>query len=232
NVRYVLVVLLIVLYVPLTGARASVLRSGMMAAVYLFSFVLERTRSSVNILGLAGLLILLANPLDLFSVGFQLSFLAVFALIVLSPELDALLKPVVHPALDSIRVAVSVSWAAWIGVLGCVAYYFEMVTPIGMIANLIIVPLTNVFIGLSAILVLTGGWFPLCALLISRNLQVLLRLIVCFLYYLDMFPGGWFKVRSMSLGMCVMYYVLLGGLVIWMKGKKRKKPSDFRRPLS
>lgn len=231
SARYLAVVLLIGLYVPLTGSRASVLRAGIMAVVYLFSFILERTRSSVNILGLAGLLILLANPLDLFSVGFQLSFLAVFALIVLAPQFEDLFKPFFPPVLDSLRTAAAMSWAAWIGVLGCVAYYFEMVTPIGMIANLIVVPLTNILIGLSAILVLTGGWFPFCAVLISFNLQVILRLVVYFLYVLDRVPGGCVKVSSISLTMCVAYYVLLGGLILGI-GRKRKRPSEIRRPLS
>ena len=84
--RKTLVVLpILVFYAVLTGGDAPVVRSVIMAAMLLLGGLWQRVTNPVNILAVAGLLILALNPLDLFDIGFQLSFAAVFALVVYHP---------------------------------------------------------------------------------------------------------------------------------------------------
>ncbi len=72
---------LLALYVLITGMSASALRAFIMAAVWLLAFVLRRKGHPANILALAFIILCLADPLQVFQPGFQLSF-CVFAVIV------------------------------------------------------------------------------------------------------------------------------------------------------
>lgn len=72
---------LLALYVFITGMSASALRAFIMAAVWLLAFVLRRKGHPANILALAFIILCLADPLQVFHPGFQLSF-CVFAVIV------------------------------------------------------------------------------------------------------------------------------------------------------
>lgn len=72
---------LLALYVFVTGMSASALRAFIMAAVWLLASVLRRKGHPANIMALAFIILCVANPLQVFQPGFQLSF-CVFAVIV------------------------------------------------------------------------------------------------------------------------------------------------------
>ena len=76
RIGYMLTGLLILLYVPLTGSRDSVIRASIMAVVILGGRILERPVNIYNTIGAAALIALMHSPLSLFHAGFQLSFLA------------------------------------------------------------------------------------------------------------------------------------------------------------
>ena len=80
--HYILTILLLIAYAVLTGGQPPVVRATIMAAVFLAGFILEREPESINTLACAALLILFVNPVNLFDVGFQLSFVSVLAIIV------------------------------------------------------------------------------------------------------------------------------------------------------
>ena len=74
-------------YALLAGAQTPVLRSLIMVVVFIVAFCAQRQRSSFTTLAFAALLILIENPLSLFTVSFQLSFIAVASLIFVFPKL-------------------------------------------------------------------------------------------------------------------------------------------------
>lgn len=84
---YVLTTGFVIFYVLLTGASPSVVRAGIMAVVFLTSFVIERETYSINTLAFAAFLILWLDPQNIFDVGFQLSFISVLAILLFIPVL-------------------------------------------------------------------------------------------------------------------------------------------------
>ncbi len=68
-------------YALLTGARPSAVRAAVMGAVVCGGWMLRRPVHPANTFALAWLAVLAWNPTDLFTPGFQLSFLSVFVLI-------------------------------------------------------------------------------------------------------------------------------------------------------
>ncbi len=75
------------MYYVLVGARIPAERATIMGLVFASAILLERRWHSVNSLALAGLLILFVSPLSLYTPGFQLSFVAVFGILLAVPHL-------------------------------------------------------------------------------------------------------------------------------------------------
>lgn len=80
-------------YILMTGMETPVLRAGLMIQLYLLGKLLKREAEPVNRLSLAGLILLFAKPVNLFEIGFQLSFLATLGIIWLYPLFKTWLQP-------------------------------------------------------------------------------------------------------------------------------------------
>lgn len=79
-----IVIFLLISYAFLTGGRPSVIRATIMTVVFLASLIVEKEFDAFNTLCLAAAIILVINPLNLFDVGFQLSFTCVLSIIYLN----------------------------------------------------------------------------------------------------------------------------------------------------
>lgn len=84
--KVLMMMLFLWVYCLLAGANPPVLRATIMTSVFLLGRLLYRSSSVLNTLGLAGFLILFWNPLQLEAAGFQLSFLAVAGMVILTPR--------------------------------------------------------------------------------------------------------------------------------------------------
>ncbi|MFQ5841642.1 MAG: DNA internalization-related competence protein ComEC/Rec2 [Thermodesulfobacteriota bacterium] len=168
----------LVLYTFIAGARISTIRAAIMIVIYLISILLDRQRNLYNTLAVAALLILLVSPTSLLDVSFQLSFVAVLAILYLVPRFSEFL-PKPHPLLlkkpspsrailSHLKAFLFVSLAAMVGTWPLVAYYFNRMSVIGLLSNLIIVPLAGfvVIMGLITSLVALI-WSPLSPLLVT-----------------------------------------------------------------
>jgi len=134
-----------VLYCLMTGANAPVVRATVITLVVLMGYVLEREPDMLNNLALAALIILVINPLSLFDASFQLSFLATLGIVYLVPFFDANFKKVL-PGWFATPFAVSVS--AQIGVAPLIAYYFNKISIVALVANIFVVPIMGAVLAL------------------------------------------------------------------------------------
>lgn len=84
---------IIIAYCSIVGARAPAIRAGVMGLVVAFAVIADRDWRSLNSLALAALVVLALQPLSVFTLGFQLSFLAVFGILLVVPKVsDRLLR--------------------------------------------------------------------------------------------------------------------------------------------
>jgi competence protein ComEC len=145
------------LYAWLTGFQASVLRAATMLSLIGLAQVLQVTTSSINQLGAAGTFILLAEPNALFSVGFQLSFAAVGAILMWAPILSKLFRTQ-HLQVNKIVNGACVSTAAQAGSSPLSIYYFHNFPLLFLPANLIAIPLATVILYGALVLLLLGSF--------------------------------------------------------------------------
>ena len=130
----------VVFYLFLSGAAAATQRSVLMICAVVLALYVKRELDPANCIMLAAGAILFTAPETLFDLSFQLSFLAIWGLVVLAPVLSAPFNRV-RGAPGWLLLLLAASAAAILATLVPVAYYFHRVSFIGLLANPVIVPL-------------------------------------------------------------------------------------------
>ena len=170
----------LVFYALITGLPPSVVRASTMGCVALLGMVGQRDIDGGNILGIAGLGLLIVRPQDLFDVGFQLSFVATGGILIFYRPLRDLLPQKKGWYDTCIAGPLAVSLAAQATTLPFIVAYFGLVSVIGLIANLIVVPLIGIGVGLGLLTVLAFAcWEPLATILNAANWLILSGAIKC-----------------------------------------------------
>jgi competence protein ComEC len=139
----------IVLYVLLVGADAVVVRAGLMGILVVWATYLGRQSTAVVSLFAAGLAMTLANPLTLWDVGFQLSFVATLSLILFATPMTQRFEAAVRQRLPTglaptllgfFNDALIVTLAATVLTLPLIAYYFGRISIVSPLTNLLVLP--------------------------------------------------------------------------------------------
>ena len=156
RVRAALILLFLWVYAFLTGLSPSTVRACVMATIILAGNLVGRKAMPMNSLFVAFFVMLLYNPHYLFQAAFQLSFLSVFTILLVYPPLYSCLSPK-REIFRFLWSCIAVSAAAQLGTLPLVLYYFHELPLLGLLTNLIVVPL------LPVLLVLGFLWLALSA---------------------------------------------------------------------
>ncbi|MEI7904019.1 MAG: ComEC/Rec2 family competence protein [Candidatus Firestonebacteria bacterium] len=127
----------IIFFCLITGSSPSVVRATIMACLYLLSIALERDADIYNVMGLSCLIVLALNPLDIYDIGFQLSYIATFGIVFLVPRFQKALA--FMPGW--LAGAISVTLSAQLFVLPVLAYYFYYISVSSLLVNILISPM-------------------------------------------------------------------------------------------
>ena len=140
--KVLLIISLIWYYSLITGFCPAVLRSAIMLSVFILAKAFTRNSNSYNIMGFSAFFLLIWNPLLLYDVGFQLSFISVFGLIYLQPKIYQLYTPA-NKWMDKIWSPIALSLAAQIITFPLSIYYFHQFPIYFLLGNLfILIPIT------------------------------------------------------------------------------------------
>ena len=142
-IRACIVLTSIWIYAFIVGLPVSVLRAAVMFSILTFIQFLNRRAFSLNSLSCAALVLLFANPLLLWDVSFQMSFLSVLALFLFYPLFTFSLSPatsLIGRLFNAVLKMMAVSLSAQIGVAPLVLYYFGGFPTYFLLANVIAVP--------------------------------------------------------------------------------------------
>ena len=141
SLQLLVVLTVIWIFVLLTGAKASVLRAGIMFSVFAVGMSYFPKMQSLNTLACAAIFILAINPNHVFDVGFQLSFSAVAGILMLVPVLRQIF-PVPKFLIPKYLLDITyVSIAAQLATLPFSLYYFQQFPSFGLLTNLVAIPL-------------------------------------------------------------------------------------------
>lgn len=190
--RFCLTIPVLIIYCLMTGASNPVVRATIMAVFFMLGYLFKREPDIYNSLSMAATFILALNPLQLFEIGFQLSFASVLSIVYLYPKIKAILRlePIKVTYLRFLLDGCLVSFSAWLGTAGFIAYYFKMFSPITVLANILIVPLATLITLCGLSLVLIGLICPPLGPIFAYNCELLTALLININAALIRLPGA------------------------------------------
>ena len=218
-------------YALLTGADTGVLRSGLMLGLGFLALCLGRSYDLRSAASLALFLLLLRSPLQLFQCGFQLSFLAVFAI---GGPGQALVRR--YAAKRKLLAALLQSLTVFLVTLPVIAYWFFSLPPYGILLNLALIPMTGFMLFLGLLTLAAASLVPPLAALPALFLEcglalqnALCALAECLPFHRLLIgrPRLW-QLLLYSLFLCLCFGLLLDKVP--RRGKVSKK--QFRRALT
>lgn len=220
--KYLLALGFILTYSVLTGFEPSIQRAFVVSVLVMGAHFFIYEADSFNLLGQAGVILLLMKPMELFSVSFQLTFAATLGLIlglrVFGPYLSLL------PSWSRGMGAVLISTAgAQILVTPFLALYFNQVSLWGLISNLIAIPLSFFVIVLGLIFYLMSFFAPL-AWAVTYLLKLLLHFLLLWARLFAILPGSNFHFVPIASPLALLFFALLFAapvVVGWSKLRSR-----------
>ncbi len=211
----ILTVMGLALYAALVEFRPSVVRASIMASVLLLAQASEQRYDILNLLGVAALVILVVNPLQLFQIGFQLSFMAVLGIVLFYNRIESALETTGFSIANLSKPAqymlglLLVSIAAFLTTAPLTAYYFRMVPVWGLVLNLLVIPLIGIIVISTFVVILTGLFWPGLSGLYAEVPNSLIHLMNKILQWL--YHSGFHAVQlpGISPGYILFLYLLL-----------------------
>ncbi|MBT8272470.1 MAG: ComEC family competence protein, partial [Bacteroidia bacterium] len=152
-IRIALVLIFLWSYAILAGLSASVVRAVTMFTVFAIAMNLKRPTNVYNTIAISIFMLLLFKPNFLFDVGFQLSYMAVLAIVSFEPPLRRLWTPRFKVVRFFWRI-LSVTLAAQLGVLPLSLYYFHQFPGLFFVSNLVIIPFLGIILGFGILIII------------------------------------------------------------------------------
>jgi len=205
-----LIIPALLFYAAITGLHISSVRAALMSSIVLGGFLAERKAFTPNSLAAASVLILSWDTNELFSLGFQLSFCVVTAIVLLAEPLFQLLyrqvesdrfiprslfsrpRKAVDHLMRGVARGMSVSLAAWLGSLPLMLWYYSLVTPISLLANLIVVPIAFFVLAGGLLSIITSALSPGLSIVYNNANWLLAQLILGVVHLFAWLPAGHF----------------------------------------
>lgn len=208
-------------YAALTGFSASITRAVVMFSIIAVGNLLQKDKNTLHSVVVSALFLLVYNPFYIFDIGFQLSYMAVFAIVLGNP----ILKPFVYSKywiVKNTKELLGVSFVAQLGVLPLTLYYFGQFPLLFLVANLVVIFISNI--------VLVGGLvyvFVNCFVQFKTNylavfLDFLINCMNSFTKYICSFNQLIIKNISFHWMLVLALYVVLFLFYKWAEKPKTK----------
>src|SRR6266481_658106 len=209
-----LIILLLLFYATITGLHVSSIRAAVMSSILLGGFFFERKVFSLNSLAAAAFFLLSWNTNEAFSTGFQLSFAVVGAIILLADPLSGWLRLIGAPdpflprrlvsglrrmigvGYESICRGGAVSLAAWLGSLPLVLWYFHLVTPSSLLANLVVVPIAFFILAVALLSLVSAPIASGLSLFFNNANWSLASAVIALVHWFAQLPGSHYYVAE------------------------------------
>lgn len=207
-------IFMIILFVFISGASPSVVRAGIMAIILIFSEILARAPNTISTISVTAILILLYNPIIICDVGFILSFGGTIGIVLFNNRLmayfnDKLFIILKNKIFKYILEMFAVTLSAQIVLTPVMWYYFNTISLIAMITNLLVAP----FVGYITILGIAVYFTSLIFIPIARILSYATYVLVSFVIFISKIcasvPYGNILLPTPSLLFLITYYFIL-----------------------
>ncbi|GGI56690.1 ComEC/Rec2 family competence protein [Winogradskyella haliclonae] len=215
-IKPILIVLLLWCFAFIAGLSPSVTRAVTMFSIIAISQHLRRPTNIYNTLTISAFLMLLFKPIYLFDVGFQMSYLAVLAIVSIQPILYNLWKAP-NLVLNKFWEIFTVTVAAQIGVAPIGLFYFHQFPGLFFVSNLVIIPVLGLILGLG-ILVIALALLNILPSVLVTVFSFIINTLNAFIAWVAQFED--FLLRDISFSIYHVfssYLIIITGLYLWKR---------------
>ncbi|OGN93921.1 MAG: hypothetical protein A2Z75_07190 [Chloroflexi bacterium RBG_13_50_10] len=219
------------LYTLLAGMNPPVIRAAIMGSLFLIAVYLGRQGSAIIALAFAAAVMVGIQPGLLWTVSFQLSFLAMAGLVLLYPYLQTwgrkgvarLFKnrEKIVPTASIVTDTFAASLASTVAVAPLIAYNFGIVSLVGLPATFFSLPALPLIIVTSALVAFVGLFASLVAQVLGWLAWLFLSYFVLLVQGFRALPGASLEVATISTWYVLGYYVILAGVIAFLNRRKQ-----------
>lgn len=213
KLRLIITLVTLLAFAVLTGLSPSVVRATIMIGFTLTAIVLYRKSVALNAMCMAALTTLCIWPTAIYQAGFQLSYITVAAIVglqgIVSPGIDRKQR-----MLQWLWSLVSTSLIAMAATIMLSAYYFNSITLLSVLSNVLILPVMPVLMTLGVIFMFLAS-IGLEWNLLNGCIEVIYGYMNHVSTFISSMPGAHISgVFVTGLTVC-LFYMVLGFLVVW-----------------
>jgi competence protein ComEC len=228
------------LYALLAGMHPPIIRAAIMGSLFLMAEYLGRQRSAIIALAFAAAVMVGIQPYILWSVSFQLSFLAMTGLVLIYPYFQEWwrkgiaslfgTRERIAAAGSMITDGFAVTLAAIVAVGPLVAYNFGVVSLVALPATFVSLPALLFIIVTAGLVAFVGLFAPLAAQILGWLAWLFLSYLIFIVQGFDALPHSSLEVTTISTWHIWGYYAILAGVIASLD--HRKQLADFSSRLT
>ena len=203
--QFIIAVTILIIYGTLTGLQPSVMRAILMGIGALIGLLYNRQVNSLGSLLLAATILLLWQPLWIWDLGFQLSFLATLGLIITVP----LLKNKIDYFPNLIAEPIAISLAATLWTMPLLMFTFNSIALYNIPINIITTPLITLISLGGVFTAFLGLIYPPLGSISASILYYPLKLLLQITHFFSLLPFSTYSTGKLSLGVMLIIYICL-----------------------
>jgi competence protein ComEC len=207
-VKSAVILLVLFLYALLTGFSPSVSRASIMFGTVIIGNSFNRKSSIYNSLSLACFILLLINPLNIYNVGFQFSFIAVLGIVYFKDDVRRLF-PDSNYFFDKVFILMSVSIAAQIATFPLGLFYFHQYPNLFMFSNLIVIPCISIVLYLGIAFIFIVQLSSSLGEVISDVIGIYIQFIADSVKSIQNIPFAFFEGVYITTTQMILLYLLI-----------------------
>ncbi len=217
-IRSLLIIIGIFSFMLITGVPASVFRATLMASIIIVAFVTNRSTNLLNSIALSAVIILLIEPQQIFNTGFQLSYSAVLSIALFYPiiQREVQLLKIKSEFLKKVLLFIGVSLSVQIGTLPFTVAYFNKISVISLLANLLVIPLAALIVGLGITTIVVGSISIWLASFLGITNNFITALLFEFVNISGAFDFSHIRISDYSIIDGIIFYFFISVLIYGM----------------
>ena len=223
-IKVCIIIVLLWSFAIIAGLSASVTRAVTMFSIVAIGMHWKRPSNVYNSLCISAFLLLLYKPMFLFDIGFQMSYIAVIAIVSVQPIFAGLWKPR-WKITNYLWQIFTVTLAAQLGVFPISLYYFHQFPGLFLVSNLAIVPFLGIILGFGILII---------ALALVNSLHQTMAGLYGYIISAMNLIIDWvakqesFLIKNVSFGIIhvvACYFVIITAVILWKKPSFRSLAS-------
>ncbi len=212
KLRNVFGIILVVIYMTLTGFSPSVTRAGIMLICTLLASVFDRKEDMPTSFFLSAAIILMLNPYTVLSASFLLSYTSLAGILIFTKPLNEKLPRFIP---GKIKITASATLSASILTLPVLAYMFNGISTLSVITNILVVPLVSIVFISSALTLLPG-----VGIVFAFIPRFLIKVILFCSRFISKIPFSYISVKSPTTVTILCFFVFVILLYMALTGRK------------